>query len=135
MKELSFATLTFLGEEAGAHVHVTVLGAGQPGQRPLCGRFTVRYDEWQAIERTADAFAIAAKPIELVGSEVARLNRTIAELRAELAAFDPIRSVLADWEWSSIAHESDRLSPLRFAAEALVKVEGALGKMKGKIDG
>jgi hypothetical protein len=48
-KTIAIGPLTLVGELAGSHVHVTVLGAGEAGQRPLCGRITVAVAEWDAL--------------------------------------------------------------------------------------
>ena len=57
--ELTIGPLAFVGELAGAHVHVTIRAAGPLGSRPLCGRVTVRVDEWYALRLHADVAAIA----------------------------------------------------------------------------
>jgi hypothetical protein len=44
--EIEIAQLTFVGQLQGGHVHVTVLGPGPKGNRPMCGRFAVTDKEW-----------------------------------------------------------------------------------------
>lgn len=51
--ELTIGTLMFVGERYGGHVHVMVLGPGEPGHRPLCGRFVVDDSDWASLERAA----------------------------------------------------------------------------------
>lgn len=50
ISEIRFGLLTFVGDRLGDHVHVTVLGVGAPGHRPLCGRFVTSVREWTELE-------------------------------------------------------------------------------------
>lgn len=49
--ELSIGALALIGETRGAHVHVAVRGAGELGQRPLCGTVVMTSEEWTSLER------------------------------------------------------------------------------------
>lgn len=49
--ELSIGALALIGELRGSHVHVAVRGAGEPGQRPLCGTVVMTSEEWTSLER------------------------------------------------------------------------------------
>jgi len=52
--QIKIGGLTLHGERMGAHIHVTVLGVGPAGHRPLCGTIRVIEAEWKAIKHAAD---------------------------------------------------------------------------------
>lgn len=66
--EIKVGPLTMIGDILGGHVHVSVLGEGAKGSRPLCGRITVTVDEWIALSESNAA--------------AARLRMDMAELRS-----------------------------------------------------
>ena len=51
--EITIASAKFVGEPKGSHVHVSVLGAGPLGHRPLCGMLRMTPEEWGELEKTA----------------------------------------------------------------------------------
>jgi len=55
--QIIFGGLTLLGERMGSHIHVTVLGIGPRGHRPLCGTIRVTEAEWKALKHAADQLA------------------------------------------------------------------------------
>lgn len=86
MTTLSIGPLTLVGEQAGAHVHITVLGAGLPGQRPHCGKFTVTTAEWLALEATASVMLVDAKcvaALEQARAENDVLKQEVRELEQQ----------------------------------------------------
>lgn len=94
MAELSLGLLTLVGEPRGAHVHVSILGAGMRGQRPLCGTVVMRVDEWESL----------SKLLEL-GAEQ---DRQASELRMRIA---------------TIADEACGIAPVETADESLTRIE------------
>lgn len=68
--ELSLGALTLVGEERGVHIHVSILGAGMRGQRPLCGTVVMRVEEWESLLTLLEVHAAQ--------------DRTIGELRQAL---------------------------------------------------
>lgn len=141
MKQLSIGPLTLFGEHAGTHVHVTVLGAGAPGQRPLCGRITVTTAEWQALEATASVMLVGARTqAELAGLRVLfeeqgralhATRATVTSQRAELEQMQPILSVIGDWDWPGIVRDGITIrDALEAAAKALAHVSIERDKAK-----
>lgn len=75
--ELQLGVLTLVGEQGGGHIHVTVLGAGQPGSRALCGRITITVAEWSSLQVLVDVLALADKRHGEDRAEVDRLERSL----------------------------------------------------------
>lgn len=58
-KQINIGPLTFIGDRLGGHIHVSVLGAGDVGQRPLAGTFVVGDAEWEAFANQATIIDLA----------------------------------------------------------------------------
>ncbi len=82
MKEIKLGHVYFVGVPSGAHVHVTTLGEGARGHRPLLGHITMTPDEWASLVDMAeerdllvDGVAYNQEQIEALRAEVAKLRR------------------------------------------------------------
>lgn len=139
--ELQLGHLHLTGELRGAHIHVTVRGVGAEGSRPLLGTLTMAGAEWTSLELLVqlqvDADARHLKDMV----EVARIDALAARERAEhlqtsalLDSYQPLRSVIADWDWRGIVADGwDRdcyERAMEAAAKAMATVEAAFEKAK-----
>lgn len=52
--QITLGGMTLIGERMGSHIHVTVLGIGPRGHRPLCGTIRVVESEWLAMQHAAE---------------------------------------------------------------------------------
>lgn len=81
--ELQLGHITFVGEVAGNHIHVTVLGIGAPGHRPLLGKLTMAGLEWSSLEMMVELKAISDRQQLADRAEIARLDGLLGRERAE----------------------------------------------------
>ena len=151
--ELQLGVLRLVGEARGTHIHVTALGAGEVGQRPLLGRLTMTVGEWSSLQATVDVLHAADRRHQADRAEVNRLTFQLDDARAstsrwaklagrhagerdqaraELDALQPIRSVLGDWDWPAmVADDCVDDGALERAAKALAAVAEQQAKAKG----
>jgi hypothetical protein len=100
LSELHIGAVTLIGETQGAHVQVTVLGAGSPGHRPLCGRVKMNAAEWASVNAARELVELERLRAEVEQNVEAHLmsdpTAEIAYLKAErdrlLAERDELRA-------------------------------------------
>jgi hypothetical protein len=91
-KEFILGNIKFCGEPQGEHVHVSVLGAGPVGHRPLCGMLRFTEEEWTLLEKTASVFLTLRSTLgdwdyaglaeDAEGTDYAHALRAVARLEA-----------------------------------------------------
>lgn len=101
--EIKLGRVHFVGTKSGAHVHVTTMGEGPVGHRPLCGQIVLNPDEWQSlVQLAADTTAMTALEVkarelephaeaffaraESMQDEIDQLREQVALLRAFVEA-------------------------------------------------
>lgn len=70
MSTVNLGSLMFVGELAGRHVEVRILGEGAQGHRPLCGSVRMTPSEWASLERLGALFASMHKFIAIAKSRL-----------------------------------------------------------------
>lgn len=136
--EIQLGHVTFVGEVAGNHIHVTVLGIGAPGHRPLLGKLTMAGLEWSSLEMLVELKAISDRRELTDRAELARLDGLVAKERQEHRAtcdmYMPVDSVISDWDWRGIVSDgcfrADYERAIEQAAKAFADVEAAKEKRR-----
>jgi hypothetical protein len=88
LSELHIGAVTLIGETEGVHVQVTVLGAGMPGHRPLCGRVKMNAEEWASVNTSPE-------------------RTEIERLRAEVEHMRPVYVAAIAWNEADHVNDAD----------------------------
>jgi hypothetical protein len=93
---ITIGSVKFVGELHGSHMHVSVLGAGPLGHRPLCGMLRMTIAEWQKFAHIGDIlvtmrsvvgdWAWAELAEDAHGTDYQGALAAVARLERELAA-------------------------------------------------